>query len=102
MKSFDIFIHSTISGGGLSNSLLEAMSTDNAIIATKAEGAAEVLDKNSSITINKSDFKLFKKSFEILIKNKKLQKKLASNAKSYVKDSFSWNKKVEQYIKVLK
>lgn len=102
MKSLDIYVHSTISGGGLSNALLEGMATNNAIIATKAEGADEVLNYKSAILINSSNPKLFQKSFQILINNKKTQKRLSNNANKFVKDNFNWDNKIEQYLKVLR
>jgi len=65
IKSCDIFVHSTISGGGLSCSLLEAMYLRKAIVATPAEGANEVIFNNKTgILLKESSPKEFRKGFE--------------------------------------
>jgi glycosyltransferase involved in cell wall biosynthesis len=101
MKTFDIYIHSTISGGGLSNSLLEAASVGSAIIATKAEGADEVLDDKSAVMIEKSEPILFREALLKMINNKDFREKLKINAKTNVRKSFNWDNKIKQYEKVL-
>jgi len=101
IKSCDIFVHSTISGGGLSCSLLEAMYLGKAIVATPAEGANEVIFNNKTgVLLKNSSPEEFKKGFEILLKDEKLRKKLGENAKKYIKENFSWDKKIEQYVKL--
>ena len=101
IKSCNIFVHSTISGGGLSCSLLEAMYLGKAIVAAPAEGANEVIFNNKTgILLKESSPKEFRKGFEILLKDEKLRKKLEENAKKYVKENFSWDKKIEQYVKL--
>ncbi len=102
VKTCDVFIHSTISGGGLSCSLLEAMCLGKAIIATPAEGADEVIFNNKTgLLLKEYSPEEFKRGFEILLNNKKLQTKLGKEAKEYIKENFTWDKKIEQYLKFI-
>ncbi len=101
LKSSDIFIHSTISGGALSSSLLEAMCLGKAIIASPAEGADEVIFNNKTgLLLRESSPKEFEKVFQKLIKDKKLQTKLGKEAKKYLKENFKWDEKIEEYLKL--
>lgn len=103
IKSCNIFIHSTISGGALSTSLLEAMCLGKAIIASPAEGADEVIFNNKTgLLLKDSSPKEFEKGFKKLIKDKKLQKNLGKEAKLYLKKNFSWDKKIDEYMKLFR
>lgn len=101
MKTFDIYVHSTISGGALSNSLLEAMTVGSAIVATEAEGADEVLNNDSAIMLNESKPELFKKAFEKMINKRELREKIRINANNSVRKNFRWDDKIREYEKVL-
>jgi len=103
IKSCNIFIHPTISGGALSSSLLEAMCLGKAIIASPSEGANEVIfNKKTGILLKKSSPKEFEIGIKILIKDKKLQKKLGKNAKKFANKNFVWKDKIKQYVELFK
>jgi glycosyltransferase involved in cell wall biosynthesis len=102
-KNFDIYIHSSYPGGGLSTSLLEAMALRNAIIASPNEGAKEVIINNKTgILLNSNNPKEIKEALIKLTNNKELKEKLAENAKEFVKKNFDWKEKVKERIKIFK
>ncbi|ODS37783.1 MAG: hypothetical protein A7316_01520 [Candidatus Altiarchaeales archaeon WOR_SM1_86-2] len=100
LKSCDIYIHSSYPGGGLSNSLLQAMYCKNAVIATPNEGADEVVTDNKTGLIVDTKPQDIKNKLEILIDNKSLRNKLSVNAHEFVKKKFSWEKSIDEYIKI--
>jgi glycosyltransferase involved in cell wall biosynthesis len=102
IKISDIYIHSSLPGGGLSTSLLEAMYCGCAIIATPYEGADEVIINNEmGILVEASDPKLITKKIEELINNKSKIQAMTSNAKEKVRELFLWEKSIDKYLKYI-
>ena len=65
------------------------------------EGANEVIfEGKTGVLLKESSPEEFKKGFEKLIENKKLQKKLEKNAQKYIKMNFYWDKKIATYLKL--
>lgn len=99
LKISDIYIHSSLPGGGLSTSLLEAMNCGCAIIATPDEGANEIIINNETgLLIEKSDSKLIAKKIEELLNNKNEMEILAANAKNKVRELFLWEETINKYL----
>jgi glycosyltransferase involved in cell wall biosynthesis len=102
-KNFDIYIHSSYPGGGLSTSLLEAMALGNSIVASPYEGAKEVIiNKKTGILLKNNSPEEIKKALIYLLKNEKLRKKLAENAKKFVEKNFNWKDKIQERIRIFK
>lgn len=101
LKTFDIYIHSSFPGGGLSTSLLEAMYCHCAIVATPHEGANEVIthDKNG-LLIDDPDSEKIRSALIKLIRDQKLRIRLSNQAKLDVQEKFSWSGSIECYQKV--
>src|SRR6185369_3447739 len=102
LKTSDIFIHSSLPGGGLSTSLLEAMYCQCAIIATPNEGADEVINnEKNGLLIAESTPEMIQTALTKLIENKELREELAQQAKQDVRDKFSWEKSIDSYLDIL-
>lgn len=103
LKSSDIYIHSAYPGGGLSTSLLEAMYSQCAVIATPNEGADEVIENNiNGILIKESDAKLISEKMKELILNKEKIQRCREFARIQISKHFNWKESVEKYLTLLK
>lgn len=103
LKISDIYLHSSLPGGGLSTSLLEAMYCNCAIIATPNEGANEVIEQNiNGILIEKSDpQEIAKKIMALTIDQEKI-KQYKNNAKDKVSGKFNWENTIKLYVKIFR
>ena len=99
MKSFDIFIHSSYPGGGLSNSLLQAMYCKCAVIASPNEGATDVIGSNTGILLKDNSSKEILSGIIELIEDRNKRLVLAMNAKKHIEKNFNWNEVIKQYEK---
>lgn len=103
LKASDTYIHSSLPGGGLSTSLLEAMYCECAVIATPNEGADEIVehDKNG-ILIGASSAKEIGTAIEKLVQNEAKRKTLQVIAKRDIYERFSWDQSIYAYLDILK
>ncbi len=101
LKASDIYIHSAHPGGGLSTSLLEAMYCKNAIIATKNEGANEIIHDKNGIIIDSSDECLINESLLKLINDNKYLLLSRESVKT-ITNKINWNTSINEYLKLLK
>jgi len=100
MKCGDIYLHSSYSGGGLSTSLLEAMLCGCCPVATKNEGASEVIsDAVNGFICNFDKTLELKDKVKTLLEND-LYKIYGNKARLTIIDKFSWNKSIKNYIKL--
>lgn len=98
LKVSDIYIHSSLPGGGLSTSLLEAMYCGCGIISTENEGAKEIISDNiNGLLIKSSNPELIVEKLFRLIYNGKERKSFGVKAKKKIIETFSWNKSIERY-----
>ncbi|HAT73390.1 MAG: Glycosyl transferase group 1 [Candidatus Moranbacteria bacterium GW2011_GWF2_36_839] len=103
LKISDIYLHSSMPGGGLSTSLLEAMACGCAIIATPNEGADEVIqDNQNGLLIEKSEKELVAKKITELILDKEKIKRYKKNNKIKLNINFGWENSIEKYLEILK
>lgn len=100
LNSTDLYLHSAYPGGGLSNSLLQAMITKCAIIASPNEGAKDVINTSNGILLKTNKAEEIKNSMIKLVKNKSLRTKLSKKAYIDVKEKFDWKDRIEAYEKV--
>ncbi len=103
LKASDIYIHSSLPGGGLSTSLLEAMYCGCAVIATPNEGAAEIIqNKENGILIENSSPDRIKKAIINLLNKNDSGISLKRQAKQTVSEKFSWDRSISAYIDIFK
>ncbi|MDD4381953.1 MAG: glycosyltransferase family 4 protein [Candidatus Dojkabacteria bacterium] len=84
---------------GMSNSLLEAMASGLACIATNVGGAKELIDGGYGIIVKKESVEEIYKGLELLYKDKKLLKSMSKKARGKV-EKMGWNNMASKYIKI--
>lgn len=101
LKNTDIYIHSSLPGGGLSTSLLEAMYCRCAVIATKNEGADEIVkDGNNGFLIHALEKSLIAEKILSMISDTEQRKILQERASQDVREKFDWKETIEKYFDV--
>lgn len=103
LKSTDIYLHSSFPGGGLSTSLLEALACGAAVIATRNEGAEEVVEHDrNGMLVETPNPELFRTAIETLANDPTRRNRYGQSARQSVRERFTWKKTAEQYLKILK
>lgn len=102
LKACDIYIHSSLPGGGLSTSLLEAMDAGCAVIATPNEGANEVVNKDNGLLITTVSSQDIQEKIILLVKDPGLRAKLGKAARTTIRENFNWEKSKAQYLHILR
>lgn len=101
LKVSDIYIHSSLPGGGLSTSLLEAMYCECAVIATPNEGADEIVEHDvNGILIDQPSAKEIGTAIEKLVQDEAKRKNFSATAKRNVRERFSWDGSMEKYLEL--
>lgn len=100
MKSSDIYIHSSYSGGGLSSTLMQFMYCKNAIIASPHEGANEIVNGASGILLEDNSHEEIHYHLKKLLVNKNKIIELKEMSHNYIRKKLSWKKSVQEYIKI--
>lgn len=100
MRLMDVFVLPSLAEG-VSNTILEAMATGLPVIATEVGGSPElVVDGESGLLVPVDDDQALTDAMEMLLNSKELRKKMGSNSRRRIHESFSWPKTVEQYLSV--
>ncbi|MCD6464479.1 glycosyltransferase family 4 protein [Candidatus Woesearchaeota archaeon] len=103
MKACDIYIHASYPGGGLSNSLLQAMYCGKPVVASPYEGAREVvIHKHNGFLLKHNSPERIRDAITKLIKDKNLRDQLGKNAKKFIKKRFNWEVSVKKYKEILR
>ncbi len=96
LKAFDIFILGSISEG-LAYVILEAGRAGVPVIATRVGGIPEVINDGVNGLLVKSENVLdLKNKIEILVQDKNLRERLATELSKKVKNNFSKNKMIQE------
>lgn len=102
MNESNIFIHASLPGGGLATTLLEAMASRCAVIATPFEGARDVLqDSNSAVLLDCASPLTIKNAIIELLNNPLHLETIAENAAITVQKNFSWEKACEKHSEIV-
>ena len=99
MKSVDVVLNKSISEGGMSNAVLEAMYVGKLVLASNIEGNRSIIKDNYNGMLFSSEDDFFNKA-ETLIKNKKLRLRLGKKAKEILKKNFPFKEEIEGYVMV--
>ncbi len=90
-----IFITPMISGTGIKNKILEAMSMNLAVITTSIGiSGIDATDKKDFLLAD--DSKSFVNAIELLSEDRECYKKISDNAKKLVSESYSWEKSMKK------
>jgi glycosyltransferase involved in cell wall biosynthesis len=96
-QNSDVFVLPSFNEG-MSNSLLEALSSGLALISTDTGGAKDLIDKNNGFIVPMRNTQEIQKSLETLIENPiELESMQASSRKK--SQNFSWEKVGGEYLK---
>ncbi len=100
LNSTDVYLHSAYPGGGLSNSLLQAMYTKCLVVASPHEGAREVVTKENSIPLKNNSVESLNKGLVEALTKKHPSK--VKKAKEDIQKRFGWDGIIEKYDVLLK
>jgi len=90
-------------GEGFPLSLLEAMSSGCAVIATKISGVVDVIDNGKNgLLVKPGDERDLSQTLEFLLSDGSLIKKLANNARKLVERKYNWDIIAKKTIKIYK
>jgi glycosyltransferase involved in cell wall biosynthesis len=101
LKISNIYIHSSLPGGGLSTSLLEAMACGCAVIATPNEGADEVINEKNGMLIERSEENLIAEKIKEILQSGTGNCHKEKN-QIIIKEKFGWNESINKYLKIIK
>ena len=93
MKSTDVVLNKSVSEGGMSNAVLEAMYIGKPVLASNIEGNRSIIKDNYNGLLFSSENDFFKKA-GALIKNKKLRERLGRKAKEILRKNFSFKEEI--------
>ena len=99
LKSADVVMNTSLSEGGMSNAVLEAMYIGKPVLASNIEGNRSIIKDNFNGLLYNSEKEFIKKA-DMLIKNKKVRNKLGKKAQIILKKNFSFKNEIEGYVKV--
>lgn len=101
LKASDIYLHTSLPGGGLSTSLLEAMYAGCAIIATPHEGAREVVaDGETGLLLTGATVGDLASAVERLAADVPERKRLGTAARERIAERFDWPHSIEAYLRL--
>ena len=98
MKSFDVYVHSAYPGGGLSNSLLQAMYLGCTIVASPHEGGKEVVSNSFGVLLKDNSVAEIRRGLRKVLRQKTFTNEKAT---AYIKREFSWEEKCEEYLRLM-
>lgn len=102
LKISDIYLHSSLPGGGLSTSLLEAMYCGCAVIATPNEGANEVVvNGENGILLEGDTAEEVSRKITELIGDKDKVGRFSQSAIEFIARKFSWKESIQKYLSIL-
>lgn len=100
LRLFDIFVLPSL-GEGVSNTILEAMSTGLPIVATNVGGNPELVEHGvNGYLSSPGDFNLMGANISQLFLSEEKRKKMGQASLERVRDIFDWNSTVESYLAV--
>lgn len=98
LKASDIYLHTSLPGGGLSTSLLEAMYAGCAVIATPHEGAREVVaDGKTGRLLTGATVGDLASAVERLAVDGAERKRLGAAARERIAERFDWPRSIGAY-----
>jgi sugar transferase (PEP-CTERM/EpsH1 system associated) len=100
LNSFDIFVLPSLAEG-MSNALLEAMSSGVACVASRVGGNSELIEEGSSgLLFDVGDAKVLADRLKMLALNPQYRQNLGENARKRVEKSFSLHRMMHNYTRL--
>ena len=103
LNEFDVFCAaSVINSESFGVAIVEAMSCELPVIATKIDGFSEVMrDNETGLMIDKEDFKAISNALNYMYTNEDKRNEFGKNARKRVLNNFDWKNNVNTMIHVL-
>ena len=98
----DIYTHTPLGEGGVSISLLEAMSMGKPVIATSVGGIPEVIEDGINGFLVQPDVDSIVEKIVYLLENKDFALIMGMNAHETVKEKFTWKNAVNGFLELVK
>ncbi len=96
MQVVDVVVNSSLSEGGMSNAVLEAMSREVAVLASDIEGNRSIIvDEVDGLLFTSEDD--FERKAERLIVDPELRRRLGGQAKVKIEKEFCWEREIDAY-----
>lgn len=99
LESVDVVINSSLSEGGMANSILEAMSRGRAVLASDIEGNRSVVRDGIDGLLFASESEFAHKA-ERLIREPDLRDELGKNGKEKIEREFSGGREIHDYLQL--
>ena len=99
LRSVDVLVNSSISEGGMSNSILEAMSRGVAVLAADIEGNRSILVDGVDGLLFCSEGEFIEKA-EAIINDEGYRRKLGEKAREKIEREFSLKKEIADYMRL--
>jgi sugar transferase (PEP-CTERM/EpsH1 system associated) len=100
LNSFDIFVLPSLAEG-MSNALLEAMSSGIACVASRVGGNSELIEEGlSGLLFDAGDAKALADRLKVLALNPQYRQNLGENARKRVENSFSLHRMMHNYTRL--
>ncbi|MCI0409068.1 MAG: glycosyltransferase family 4 protein [Acidobacteria bacterium] len=99
LKSVDVVINSSLSEGGMANSILEAMSRERAVLVSGIEGNRSVVRDGIDGLLFGSEAEFLEKA-ERLIRNPHLRRDLGKKGREKIEREFSREGEIQEYLQL--
>ena len=99
LKSVDVVINSSLSEGGMANSILEAMSRERAVLVSDIEGNRTVVQDGINGFLFGSETEFLEKA-ERLIRDPRLRRTLGVTGKEKIEREFSREGEIQEYLQL--
>ena len=94
-----IYVHSSLQDV-FPNSILEAMASKKPVIATNVGGVPEIIKNDYNGILCNSSSEELAENILMLMKDKNLRRRVATNGYATVKEKYTWDKVIDAYLKV--
>jgi len=99
LKSVDVVVNSSLSEGGMANSILEAMSRGRAVLVSDIEGNRTVVRHGIDGLLFRSEAEFLEQA-ERLIRDPQLRHELGRSAKRKIEREFSREGEIQEYLQL--
>ena len=99
LKSVDVVINSSLSEGGMANSILEAMSRERAVLVSDIEGNRTVVRDGIDGLLYRSEAEFLEKA-ERLIRDPQLRRELGKKGREKIDREFSREGEIQEYLQL--
>jgi L-malate glycosyltransferase len=94
----DLLAHITLVEGGVSRSIMEAMSIGKPILASSVGGIPEIIRNNQTGLLVEPNEESVSQGIEYMLDRRDLSTRLGQNARSFVEFNITWERTAQQFV----